>query len=138
MRDVTMAVKSPGEEMPSKKCSVDLDGVEELRGPGYNGESAMHLNNDVNKRPVMPWHGTYCGLCHFLLWRIPGRVRKAFQNHHTYQKWLEATRRRGKENGGLVFYLLLGGWCLCLPCDPHSLPVISRAQEVCDLWITVK
>lgn len=107
-------------------------------GPGYNGDPAMQLNNDVNKWPAMHWQGTYWGLCCFLLWRVPGRVSKVFQNGHTYKKWLEATRGRERKTEGLVFYLLLGGWCLCLPCDPHSLPVISRAQEVCDLWFTVK
>lgn len=72
------------------------------------------------------------------LWRVPGKVSEAFQNGHTYKKWLGAARGKERKNEGLVFYLLLGGRCLCLPCDPHSLPVISRAQEVCDFWFTIK
>lgn len=91
-------------------------------GPGYNGEPAMHLNNDVNKGPAMIWQGTYCGLCHFFpLWRVPGKVSEAFQNGHTYKKWLGAARGKERKNEGLVFHLLLGGRRLCLPCDPHSL-----------------
>lgn len=74
----------------------------------------------------------------FPLWRVPGKVSEAFQNGHTYKKWLGAARGKERKNEGLVFYLLLGGRCLCLPCDPHSLPVISRAQVVCDFWFTIK
>lgn len=79
----------------------------------------------------MHWHGTYSG--EFL-----GELATLFRTVTLYQKRVRSNQREGKENGGLIFYLLLGGWCLCLPCDPHILPVISRAQEVCDLWITVK
>lgn len=39
----------PEKKWLQKKCSVDLGGVQELRGPGYNAEAAVPLNNDVNK-----------------------------------------------------------------------------------------
>lgn len=57
-------------------------------GPGYNGEPPTHLNNDVNKRPAMHWHGTYSG--EFL-----GELATLFRTVTLIRRGIEATR--GKE-----------------------------------------